>query len=97
MNLPNYATNLAVIDPNNKVINIAWGYAYDTSWLPEDHKLVASEDLNIQIGDDYNPTDEHFYRNGEKIVSLYEDLNNTLNESAELIEMLYQDDLKEIG
>lgn len=74
--LANYATNIALIDKEtNLVTNVIWGMVYQEKEFNTDSQIaVIIDNLAVSIGDNYDG--ESFYHDGEKVVSVYEALNN---------------------
>lgn len=72
--ISNYATNIALIDrATNTVSNIIWGNIYQEEEFTTDEQLaVVIEGLAVAIGDTYDG--EHFYHEGEKVLSIAEQM-----------------------
>ena len=60
--------NYAIVE-NGIVTNIIWLYPTNTASFPN---AVAMNDYPVNIGDTYDG--EHFYRNGERILSIAEQM-----------------------
>ena len=72
--ISSYATNIALIDKaTNTVTNIIWGNIYQEDEFTNDEQLaLVTDDLAIAIGDIYDG--EHFYHEGEMVLSVAEKL-----------------------
>ena len=80
----NYATNIALIDKEtNLVTNVIWGMIYQLEEFNNDEQLaVAINDLSISLGDSYDG--KNFYHQGEKVLSISDQLAEALKENARL-------------
>lgn len=79
----NYATNIAIIDrETNLVTNIIWGMIYQLDEFNNDNRIaVEVGDLSVTIGDSYDG--EGFYRDGEKVLTTAEIMEELRRELAD--------------
>ena len=81
--IANYATNIALIDrATNTVTTVIWGMVYqEKEFTTKERIAVVVDDLCVAAGDNYDG--EHFYHDGERVLSVSEqmaDMQTALNE-----------------
>jgi len=93
--LVNYATNIALVGDNNRVVNIIWGMFYNTDEYERWGYAAAVPigDLGVQIGDLYDDETGKFYNSeGEIIKMTAEILNEEIDALDEfIINALYEE------
>lgn len=90
-----YIDNYAEIE-DGQVKNIIWLASSNAGEFP--NCILINENLPVAIGDTYDG--QNFYHNGELVLTneqfLYKEIADMDNDIANLIEIIYNQDLKEI-
>lgn len=90
-----YIDNYAEIE-DGQVINIIWLASSNAGEFP--NCVRVGENLPVTIGDTYDGY--NFYHDGEMVLtneqSLYKEIADIDNDIADLVEIIYNQDLKEI-
>ena len=90
--MPNYATNIALVNSDNVVENLIWGMFYSideySSW---GYNAIQIDDLGVAIGDTY-VNGQFINSNGEVVISREQQHENEIAElDAFIIDALYAD------
>ena len=96
-NTPNYATNLAVVNPEGVIENIIWGMFYGfENYAPPGYTVAVVDELCVKIGDTYE--DGKFYnQDGEVVKSVTQVFEEEIEALDNfIIEALYEDIINDL-